>query len=60
MAETKYSKYIIREPLAFNTFPPLTPRLLFDSKNFSKDELLEVAGAVTTNAGSSPAVIFIV
>ena len=34
MAETKYSKYIIREPLAFNIFPPFTPRLLFDSKNY--------------------------
>lgn len=34
MAETKYSKYIIKGPLAFNTFPPYTPRLLFDSKNY--------------------------
>ncbi|GEM_PF-961115 len=34
MTETKYSKYIIKEPLAFNIFPPYTPRLLFDSKNY--------------------------
>jgi hypothetical protein len=33
MAGKDYSKYIIREPLAFNTFPPYTPRMLFDSKN---------------------------
>jgi len=31
MAETKYEKYIIREPLAEGLF---TPRLLFDSKNY--------------------------
>jgi len=34
MAEEKYEKYIIREPLAWNIFPPFTPRLLFDSKNY--------------------------
>jgi hypothetical protein len=33
MAETDYSKYIIREPLAFNIFPPYKPRMLFDSAN---------------------------
>jgi len=31
MAESKYEKYIIREPLAEGLF---TPRLLFDSKNY--------------------------
>jgi hypothetical protein len=33
MAEVDYSKYIIREPLAFNIFPPYKPRMLFDSAN---------------------------
>ncbi|HEY96569.1 MAG TPA: hypothetical protein G4O16_00100 [Dehalococcoidia bacterium] len=33
MAEKDYSKYIIREPLAFNIFPPYKPRMLFDSAN---------------------------
>ena len=33
MAEKDYSRYLIKEPLAFNIFPPYKPRLLFDSKN---------------------------
>jgi hypothetical protein len=33
MAVNKYEKYIVREPLGFNIFPPYAPRLLFDSKN---------------------------
>jgi hypothetical protein len=33
MAEKDYSKYIIREPLTYNTFPPYAPRMLFDSQN---------------------------
>jgi len=31
---TKYEKYIVRDPLSWNIFPPYTPRLLFDSKNY--------------------------
>jgi hypothetical protein len=34
MAITRYEKYIVREPLSWNTFPPFTPRLLFDTKNY--------------------------
>ncbi|OGO30755.1 MAG: hypothetical protein A2Z29_03630 [Chloroflexi bacterium RBG_16_56_11] len=34
MAATEYEKYIIREPLSWNTFTPFTPRLLFDTKNY--------------------------
>jgi hypothetical protein len=35
MAETenKYSKYIIRNTLGFNFYPPYTPRLLYDTRN---------------------------
>jgi hypothetical protein len=32
--ETKYSKYIIRDTLAGNGFPPYAPRMLFDTKNY--------------------------
>ena len=38
MAETKYEKYIIREPLGWTNFPPFTPRLLFDSKNYFPEQ----------------------
>lgn len=34
METTQYEKYIVREPLSWNIFPPYTPRLLFDSKNY--------------------------
>jgi hypothetical protein len=33
METTKYEKYIVRNTLDWNIFPPYTPRLLFDSKN---------------------------
>jgi hypothetical protein len=38
VAETKYEKYIIREPLGWNTFPPFAPRLLFDCKNYFPEQ----------------------
>ncbi len=34
MAELKYGKYIIRKPLVENKYPPYTPCLLFESKNY--------------------------
>ena len=33
METTQYEKYIVRNPLSWNIFPPYTPRMLFDSKN---------------------------
>ena len=33
MAATDYEKYVVREPLAWNVFPPYTPRMYFDSQN---------------------------
>jgi hypothetical protein len=32
-AENKYSKYIIRDTLGFNMYPPYTPRFLYDTRN---------------------------
>jgi hypothetical protein len=33
MAENKYEKYIIRDTLGFNFYPPYTPRFLYDTRN---------------------------
>jgi len=33
METTKYEKYIVRDTLHWNVFPPYTPRMFFDSKN---------------------------